>query len=246
MKRVSRIVFVLAAVILLSACALQAKAKTYVTPAELDLVKLLPPPPAQDSEATKKEIEEILNFQENRTDKMTAYAMADQEISIFRFGDVMGDKFTKENLPITEEFFHNVTANASAISGPAKDYWKRPRPSVFDPRVKPCVKVPPNAAYPSGHSTAGNLMAIILANMVPEKSSEIFGRGWAFAVNRIIGGVHYRSDSEAGRMAATVIAAYMFKNSDFMADYDKSRAEIRRVLGYDEKTPAATGAKTGK
>lgn len=246
MKKAARSVLVLLAFILSSACALQAGGKIYVTPSELELVKLLPPPPAQGSDATKKEIEEILNFQEKRTDKMVEYAQADQDISIFRFSDIMGDKFTKENLPITAEFFHNVTATASVISGPAKDFWKRPRPSVFDARVKPCVKVPPNAAYPSGHSTAGNLMAIILANMVPEKSAEIFDRGWAFAVNRIIGGVHYRSDSESGRIAATLIAECMFKNSGFLADYEKSRVEIRKALGYEEKIPAEAGAQAKK
>ncbi len=246
MKKISRIVFVLAAVILLSACTLRANEKIYVKAAELELVRLLPPPPAQDSGTTKKEIDEILGFQENRTDEMVKYAKADQEISIFRFSDIMGDKFTKENLPVTAEFFHNVTANASVISGPAKDFWKRPRPSVFDARVKPCVKVPSNAAYPSGHSTAGNLMAIILANMVPEKRAEIFDRGWAFAVNRIIGGVHYRSDSESGRIAATLIAEHMFENIDFMADYEKSKAEIRKALGYEEAVPAASGAESKK
>jgi len=244
MKRTARTVFIMAAVILLSACTLQAEGKIYVTTAQLEIVRLLPPPPAQDSDITKKEIEEILDFQENRTETMVEYAQADQDISVFRFSDIMGEKFTKEDLPVTAEFFHNVTATASAISGPAKDFWKRPRPSVFDARVKPCVKVPSNAAYPSGHSTAGNLMAIILANMVPEKSAEIFDRGWAFAVNRIIGGVHYRSDSEAGRIAATLIAQRMFESSDFKADYERSKAEIRKALGYEEKVPAATGAGT--
>jgi acid phosphatase (class A) len=236
MKRIPRIFFALFFSVLLSTCMLYASAKVYVPATDVDLTKILPPPPAQDSVRTKNEIAEILDFQESRTDKMVKYAQADQEISVFRFSDIMGDKFTRENLPFTEEFFHNVTANASIISGPAKDFWKRPRPSVYDPRVKPCVKVPPNAAYPSGHSTAGNLMAIILANMVPEKSAEIYGRGWDFAVNRIIGGVHYRSDSEAGRMAATVIAAFMFKNPDFLADYERAKAEIRRALGYEDKS----------
>jgi acid phosphatase (class A) len=245
MKRISRIFFALFFTVLFSKSMLYASAKVYVPASDIDLTEILPPPPAQDSIQTKKEIAEILDFQENRSDKMVQYAQADQEISVFRFSDILGDKFTKENLPFTGEFFHNVTATASIISGPAKDFWKRPRPSVFDPRVKPCVKVPPNASYPSGHSTAGNLMAIILANMVPEKSAEIYGRGWDFAVNRIIGGVHYRSDSEAGRMAATVIAAFMFRNADFKADYERSKSEIRRLLGYEVKTAAATGA-TGR
>lgn len=241
MKRSGKIALVFMVVSALAAGALQAKGKAYVSPADVDLTKLLPPPPAQDSEQTKKEIREILAFQRDRTAKMTEYASADQTISVFRFADVLGEKFTKENLPFTAEFFDSVISNAADIVGPAKDFWKRPRPSAFDPRVKPCVKVPTNAAYPSGHSAAGNLMAIILANMLPEKSAEIYRRGWDFAVNRIIGGVHYRSDSEAGRMAATVVAAFMFNNAEFKADYEKSKEEVRGALGYGME-PAAAGS----
>lgn len=232
MKRAQRLALALLIMASLPACALYAKAKAYITPAEIELTRLLPPPPAGGSERTKKEIDEILKFQKDRTADMVKYAQADQEISVFRFADVMGEKFKKENLPVTAEFFGNIAATASAVVSPAKDYWNRPRPSVYDARVEPCVKVPKNAAYPSGHSTAGNLMAIILADMIPEKGAEIYDRGWAFAVNRIIGGVHYRSDSEAGRMAATAIAALLFENPDFKADYERSRTELRGALGY--------------
>jgi acid phosphatase (class A) len=239
MKRNFRVILAAFFALSLSVGLLYAKGKTYAAQTDIELTKLLPPPPAQDSPQTKKEIAEILAFQKNRTKAMIDYAVADQEINVFRFSNVLGDKFTKENLTLTAKFFENMIANEVDIVGPAKDYWKRPRPSVFDNRVKPCVRVPVNASYPSGHSAAGNLMAIILADMVPEKSTEIFNRGWDFAVNRIIGGVHYRSDSDAGRIAATVIAADMFRNGEFRLDYEKSKAEIRKVLGYDRETAAA-------
>ncbi len=232
MKRFLKTALVLSVILSLTACSLYAKGKIYVTPAQIDLTKLLPPPPAQDSEQTKKEIGEILDFQENRTAKMSDYAAADQDINVFRFAGLLGANFTKEKLPFTARFFANVIGNEVEIVGPAKDFWKRPRPSVYDGRIKPCLKVPRNASYPSGHSAAGNLMAIILANMLPEKSADIFSRGWEFALNRIIGGVHYRSDCEAGRIAATIMAAYMFNNSGFKTDFERSKTEIRKALGY--------------
>jgi acid phosphatase (class A) len=233
MKRKTRIAVALIFAFTLSACALYAEQKVYIAPGVIELTKLLPPPPAKGSEQTKKEIDEILKFQMERTPEMVKYARADQYINVFRFADVLGKNFTKEKLPFTADFFGRVIRNESAILDPAKDYWNRPRPGVYDARVKPCVNVPPNASYPSGHSTAGNLMAIILADMLPEKSAVIFDRGWVFAVNRIIGGVHYRSDLEAGRMAAAVIAAYLFNDSGFKADYKRSKQEIRGILGYE-------------
>jgi acid phosphatase (class A) len=207
--------------------------KIYIPADIIDLTRLLPPPPAQDSKATAAEIAEILNFQDKRSPEMTDYARKDQVISVFRFATVLGDNFNETNLPLTAKFFENIHATAGLIVDHAKDYWKRPRPSVFDSRVKPCVSIPANGAYPSGHSTAGNLFAIILANMIPEKSELIFNRGWEFGMNRVIGGVHYRSDVDAGRTSATIIAYELFQNAEFQNDYDRSRTEIRKLLGLN-------------
>jgi acid phosphatase (class A) len=239
MKRFPRIALALIVVLTLAAGTLHAKGKDYVKPADVDLTKLLPPPPAQDSEQTKKEIKEILDFQKNRTAKMVECAVADQDVDVFRFADVLGANFTKEKLPFTAGFFNRVLGNELDITEPAKDFWKRPRPGAYDSRIKPCIRAPVNPSYPSGHSAAGNLMAIILANMLPEKSADILRRGWEFAMNRVIGGVHYRSDAESGKLAATLIAAYMFNNSGFKADYERSKAEVRKALGYDRKTVTA-------
>ncbi len=231
MKRLTKLIIFAAFLLLISVYALEAK-KTYVAPADIDLTKLLPPPPPQDSTITEKEISEILDFQNNRTKQMADQAAADQDVSVFRFADILGPGFTRERLPFASVFFNNVLGNEINITDPAKGFWNRPRPYVFDKRVKPCLNMPVNASYPSGHSAAGNLIAIILANMIPEKSAAIYARGWEFAMNRVIGGVHYRSDAEAGRMAATAIAALMFNDRGFMADYEKSKAELRKALGY--------------
>lgn len=100
--------------------------------------------------------------------------------------------------------------------------------------MKPCCKLEENPSYPSGHATAGTVMAILLANMVPEKRTEIFARGWKFALNRVIGGVHYHSDIEAGRVSGTVIAAALMRDKKFMAEFGKANEELRSVLGLSD------------
>jgi acid phosphatase (class A) len=204
----------------------------YLDSGEINLTKLLAPPPPQNSDQTKKELEEILQYQKNRDSAAITRAVADQMVSISRFASVLGPKFNEKDLPITAAFFDKILDNAKLIVDPSKDFWKRPRPYIFDTLVKPCLDKPTNASYPSGHSSLGNLFTIILANMVPEKNAEIFNRGWEFALNRVIGGVHYRSDIEAGRIAATVIAAELFKNKKFITDFNKAKAEVRKTLGF--------------
>jgi acid phosphatase (class A) len=72
---------------------------------------------------------------------------------------------------------------------------------------------------------------VVLSNMVPEKRREIMARAWAYGENRIIGGIHFRTDVEAGRIAGTIIAARLMEQPDFQAVFAVAKAELRKVLG---------------
>ena len=101
--------------------------------------------------------------------------------------------------------------------------------------ASPCLPVEPTPpfsySYPSGHSTFGAMTAILLANMVPEKRGELFARGWDYGQSRVIGGVHFPSDVESGRIEATAMVALMMQNPDFRNDFAAARAELRKGLG---------------
>ena len=56
-------------------------------------------------------------------------------------------------------------------------------------------------------------------------------RAWFYGENRIIGGIHYRSDIEAGRIAGSVIAASIMEQPEFQAEFTAAQAELRKVLG---------------
>jgi len=88
-----------------------------------------------------------------------------------------------------------------------------------------------SGSYPSSHATRGQLTAIILANMVPEKSAQIYARGREYGENRIVAGVHFPSDIEGGRLSATAIAAVLMQNDQFKMDFNEAKAELRNVLG---------------
>jgi acid phosphatase (class A) len=212
-----------------------ATTQTYLTSKDLDFTLFLAPPPPQDSAQTRSEIDEILRFQATRSPAMVAAAQADQVLSAFRFADGLGPEFTESNLPFSTAFFSRVIYTAEIVLDPAKATWNRPRPYDFDTRVIPCVSKPGNASYPSGHSTVGYVLAIVLAQIVPEKRAELFARAQEFAVNRVVGGVHYRSDIDAGRTCGTLIAAAMSKQPRFLSDLSAARSEVRSVLGYQQE-----------
>ncbi|MBB3425280.1 MULTISPECIES: phosphatase PAP2 family protein [Rhizobium] len=207
-------------------------AKPFADAKEINLLDLLPPPPANDSAQMKAELGEILTIQVTRTPEMAARAVADAEENVWRFSDVIDSpKFTKENLPKFSAFFDRVVETEGAVVDPAKDVWKRPRPHLYSDLVKPIVPLSKSGSYPSGHTTVGTLMGIVLANMVPEKRPAIMARAWEYGHNRIVGGIHYASDIEAGRIAGTVIAETIMTHDDYKTEYEGAKAELRAALG---------------
>lgn len=207
------------------------EAKPFATAKSIDLLTLLKPPPANDSVQTRAELAEVLSIQVTRTPDMEAQAQADAVENVWRFANVMGPDFKPEALPAFSAFFDRVVATEGEVVDPAKDTWKRPRPHQYSALVKPVVKMSNSGAYPSGHTTVGTLMGIVLSNMVPEKRAEIMARAWAYGENRIVGGIHFRADVEAGRIAGTVIAARIMEQPDFQAEFAVAKAELRKALG---------------
>jgi acid phosphatase (class A) len=207
-------------------------AKPYSDNKEVNLLLLLPPPPATGSEQMKAELGQILTIQVTRTQAMEARAIADASENIWRFADVVNNpNFTAAALPKVAAFFDRVIETEAAVVDPAKDVWKRPRPHLYSDLVKPVVPLSKSGSYPSGHATVGTLMGIELANMLPEKRAEIMARAWEFGQNRVVGGIHYPSDIEMGRISGTVIAQTISTHPDFAAEFEAAKAELRAALG---------------
>ena len=224
----------------------------YITPADVDFTRLLPAPPAMDTAAGQRDIADVLRTRAEADETARARAIADADINIFRFADVLGPKFKTHTMPKLESFFAHVLRDTRSLTSATKIRFHRDRPFLADPNVhspeemikgvcndRPNEGSPPTAAcpkginysYPSGHSTFGVMVALILAEMVPEKHDALLARGWEYGRSRVINGVHFPTDVEAGRIAATVMVAIMLKNAQFRADLAEARAELRKQLG---------------
>jgi acid phosphatase (class A) len=204
-------------------------AQPYAVARQIDLTQILAPPPG--AAETRQELATLLRIQKARTGPEAAACIADQVISVYRFADVLGDKFTAENLPRTSTLFLRTLATMHVPMEKAQKYWTRKRPPLVDPDIVPAGMVPATASYPSGHATAGNLMGVILADLVPERAAELHARGVLFGYRRVQAGVHYPSDVEAGRLSAAAIAQSLSQDPEFQADFAAARTELRAVLG---------------
>jgi len=100
----------------------------------------------------------------------------------------------------------------------------RIRPYNIDSNIKP-LEQPDWAAFPSGHSFYAHLLVYLYSDLAPELSDIFLNDAQAIAHSREIIGVHFPSDSEAGRVAARQFADQLLASEKFKAKWDKVKAE---------------------
>lgn len=203
-------------------------ASHYVEPASFNLREMLSDPP--DAAATKNEMELVLHEQTMRTGADIQRINSEVDFSPATFAEILGPRFTKANLPETFALLKNVEDDAKAVVAPAKDLWNRPRPPLQDSRVKPSVDVPGNGSYPSGHGTRGFLFAYIIGELFPQHHAELLSRGWLVGWDRVVGGVHFPSDVQAGFKLGEMIGVRLLASPTFQEDLEKARKECQRAF----------------
>jgi membrane-associated phospholipid phosphatase len=106
----------------------------------------------------------------------------------------------------------NAASHDALIAGwDAKyTYWS-PRPHMVDPTITTVVAAPNHPSYPSAHSVWSGAAGAVLGRLFP-RDAEYFGSlAQEAGEARIMAGIHYRSDCEAGltmgRQVAEVVWA---------------------------------------
>jgi acid phosphatase (class A) len=188
-------------------------------------------PPAPDSADTRRELDELLAMQAVRTTDQASAARADRKTEIEKFYPALGLS-AKPSLPKLQRLAERVEDDVRIYVRAAKDHFRRLRPYEIEPRIEPCIDdVRGDLSFPSGHSAYGWSMAYLLSDLVPERSAALQERAEEFARQRMICGVHFRSDVEAGRIAARRLLDEMKQDPGFRAEESAAAAEVRAALG---------------
>jgi acid phosphatase (class A) len=224
--------------------ALSAEEGSCPKPMDDPLVKLLAPPPCDSCAETKAELDELHAIESSRSDAQSKHALADYTISVARFIEGADMKFDAAALAKCQPIFDRLMARTKSAAEHAKNKFCRTRPFALpDAGLKPLDAGKLSPSYPSGHTTAGTAIGTVLGYMVPEKRAEFYARAGDFGHSRMIAGVHYRSDIEAGKILGMSVAEEEFTQDDkFKAMLPEATKCVRGALGLTSEAAEATAA----
>jgi PAP2 superfamily len=187
-----------------------------------------PPPPAYGSPRFLAELEEVYVVSQNLTaeQKRIADLWADGTGTVTPPGHwnaIALELLRERHLPtraVARLFAALNTAQADAFIACWESkfhYWYlRPVTAIRalrDPGWLSYIVTPPFPGYVSGHSATSGAAATVLSALFPGRSGQLAAMAEEAAVSRLYGGIHFRSDNEAGldlgrRVGQRAVGAY--------------------------------------
>lgn len=215
----------------------------YLKPADLpNSQAFLPPPPAAGSAAFAADEDVYKSTRKLRDTPRWALATKDADLTFpnaaSTFSCALGMAISPEATPHLNMLIRRVRADASRANDKAKDLYKRKRPYLAygDASCTPQEKHKDDS-YPSGHSSIGWAWALVLAEIAPERADAIFARGLAFGESRVVCGVHWGSDIQAGRVVGASAVSRLHADPVFAAQLELARKEIEAARAANAKSP---------
>jgi hypothetical protein len=204
-------------------------------------------------ESVEAELEQIRQLMSDERDGYMPEILAQIDGSPIFYLGLLG--ISGEQKPWTRALINFALRVAEFVALHYKKVHKRARPSVLCPGLLPLFGPPSHPSFPSGHSTQSHLMGLLLLQ-IPEiaarfgpqpslkdlqdeskdrGSSELMWLADRVAKNRERAGLHYRSDSVAGKqLAIWVVELLLGKDARYEQLIDASKEKKY----YSAKVPA--------
>ena len=90
-------------------------------------------------------------------------------------------------------------------------------------------KLEKSFSYPSGHSTESMVLALVLADMMPEQHDAIIAHARLMGWHRVQIARHYPADIFAGRALAQAVAKQFKSSEEFEKEFAEAKQEIEAV-----------------
>jgi acid phosphatase (class A) len=204
-----------------------------------DLVRILPAPPGTgdprhaDDRAT---FAQTRRLKDGGRWKVATADVTDDRFTVYACA--MGMTLDAKRAPALARVFARLgdgrmVARAKSTLAVRRPYLDQPG-QICEPKT---AHLEGNGDYPSGHTTNGWTTALILAELMPWRATEILRRGRQYGESRFICGSHSRSAVEAGFMSGAVVVSQLHARSDFRHDMEAARAELAALQRRTAREP---------
>lgn len=197
-------------------------------------IALVGPPPAPGS--ARAEADRAI-FRATRALKGTPrWAMAQADFNeravVANMSCAIGTKMDLATMPATLKLILPMAPDIKRGVDAPKAFYARARPYKVD-AGETCGVLPASEDYfdyPSGHSAWGWAVALVLAEMLPDRADAILARGRAVGEGRAICGVHNYSSIVAGQNIGAAIVAAEHRTPEFQANFAAAKVEMEAAL----------------
>ncbi|MFN3584025.1 acid phosphatase [Phenylobacterium sp.] len=208
----------------------------YLAPTALSGKDIMPPPPAPGGLYDQAD---RANYDATRAlEGSPRWKLAQQDNDLWnggalkRFSCAMDREVSAKGTPTAWKLLHKIELDGRTVGTPPKNFFDRKRPPLGNdkPICVPREKwLETNASYPSGHSMVAWAWALVLSEAVPEKADALLKLGIESGDSRVICGVHFPSDVEAGRSLGAGMVARMHAEPAFQKDLAAMKRELAKA-----------------
>lgn len=210
--------------------------KGYLRAGALDGLAILGPPPAMESPQGQADRAAYLATRSLAGTPRWTAAQRDNDLwyggALARYACALGAEISPAATPATIRLLERVELDTRTVGSPVKTRYNRVRPLIGDDRPV-CVPradwMKTNGSYPSGHANVGWAWGLVLGELAPARATALVAAGYEVGESRIVCGVHYPSDVEAGRRLGAALVARLHAEPAFLADMAAARREIVRA-----------------
>ncbi len=185
------------------------------------------PPPEDDSETTRSELEHLKKLAENRKPEDIIRITKEHLDPYKRFFEVL--EIDQRDYPRLDNLIHYLASESYFPVLYFKHRFSRIRPYQIDTSLETVIDGPPHASYPSGHATQAYLIALVLSEALPRddsRSKQLTDLGKNIGIRREIAGVHYPSDTQAGVELAKQLYLWIQRKPEFKQLFEAAKHEL--------------------
>ncbi|WP_394763516.1 phosphatase PAP2 family protein [Phenylobacterium sp.] len=208
-----------------------ATAQSYLGDGGPEALKILPPAPVAGTIRYEADRKMFLGTRKYEGAPRWALALNDDNGSIYikDLSCALGVELTPQNAPKFMSMIPRISRDSSHATNIPKDFYKRQRPFLID-KGATCIDqaggIKDSYDYPSGHVTYSWTVGLILAELAPDRATQILVRARVFGESRMVCGVHNMSAVEAGRTNGSIVVAGLHGSEEFRKDLEIARKEV--------------------